>query len=291
MAALSNPLQGLRYVVAGEDGDFNIVVSSLSPTPSTSPTLHYFLYATVLFPMVFLAYRFILNDYNAFLSLGPGGTPSNFAGYLKVTALRLIFALRDPYTPPPLTPYECPATGYLQRLPHRDGPRPTVAGIAPQRQLTQKGSVEMQAALTNALLHLAAANPTVLRTGVACFEKHNLALFVCPRPGRLPPPATGSPVPPAALNPTCGSPPEITHLHTTDSSMHLTLHPSDAAVVIANGWGERHPLAGQGLFGRGWVPRGFVMVYAPRTEADIPILMSIVRAAGWWVGGEKLEGK
>ena len=73
--------------------------------------------------------------------------------------------------------------------------------------------------------------------------------------------------------------------------MHLTLHPSDAAVVIANGWGERHPLAGQGLFGRGWVPKGFVMIYAPRNEADISISMSIVRAGAWWVGGVTLGEK
>jgi hypothetical protein len=90
--------------------------------------------------------------------------------------------------------------------------------------------------------------------------------------------------PPASVNPTCGHPAEIVHLHTTESSMHLTLHPLDAAVVLANGWGERHPLAGRGP----WVPAGFVMVYAPRDPAELAVAMRIVRAGAWWVGGVRL---
>ena len=67
--------------------------------------------------------------------------------------------------------------------------------------------------------------------------------------------------------------------------MHLTLHPHDAALVISHGWGERHPLAGRSIFGKTLLPAGFVMVYAPNDESQIGILMEIVRAAGWWVGG------
>lgn len=67
--------------------------------------------------------------------------------------------------------------------------------------------------------------------------------------------------------------------------MHLTLHPSDAALVIDHGWGERHPLAGRQIFGKRFVPSGFVMVYAPQDENQIGILLEIVRAGGWWVGG------
>ena len=71
--------------------------------------------------------------------------------------------------------------------------------------------------------------------------------------------------------------------------MHLTLHPSDAALVITHGWGERHPLAGRQLFGKRFLPPGFVMVYAPQDENQVGVLMEIVRAAGWWVGGIGLE--
>lgn len=67
--------------------------------------------------------------------------------------------------------------------------------------------------------------------------------------------------------------------------MHLTLHPSDAALVIAHGWGQRHPLSGGGWFGEVYVPTGFVMVYAPRWEGEVEVLMEIVKAAVWWVGG------
>jgi hypothetical protein len=70
--------------------------------------------------------------------------------------------------------------------------------------------------------------------------------------------------------------------------MHLTLHPLDAALVIAQGWGERHPLAGCSIHGKYLLPSGFVMVYTPRAENDIDTLMDIVKAAGWWVGGVDL---
>lgn len=70
--------------------------------------------------------------------------------------------------------------------------------------------------------------------------------------------------------------------------MHLTLHPSDAALVIDQGWGERHPLAGRLIFGKRLLPSGFVMVYAPQDISQIGILVEIVRAGGWWVGGVKL---
>lgn len=71
--------------------------------------------------------------------------------------------------------------------------------------------------------------------------------------------------------------------------MHLTLHPSDAALLLAHGWGQRHPLAGRQVFGKRLLPPGFVMVYAPQDESQVGVLMDVVRAAGWWVGGKRLE--
>ena len=70
--------------------------------------------------------------------------------------------------------------------------------------------------------------------------------------------------------------------------MHMTLHPLDAALVIAQGWGERHPLAGCWIHGRRLLPPGFLMVYTPREESEVETLMDIVKAAGWWVGGVDL---
>lgn len=71
--------------------------------------------------------------------------------------------------------------------------------------------------------------------------------------------------------------------------MHLTLHPSDAALLLAHGWGQRHPLAGRQVFGKRLLPSGFVMVYAPQNESQVGVLIDIVRAAGWWVGGKRFE--
>ena len=70
--------------------------------------------------------------------------------------------------------------------------------------------------------------------------------------------------------------------------MHLTLHPVDAALVIASGWGERHPLAGCYIHGQRLLPPGFVMLYTPLVETEIVTVMEVVKAAGWWVGGVDL---
>lgn len=84
------------------------------------------------------------------------------------------------------------------------------------------------------------------------------------------------------------------HAHPSDGSLHLTLHPADSKLLLENGWGERHPLARGGWFRR-FVPREFVLVYAPRNEEEVGIVMEIVAAAVWWVSGidvhEKEEGK
>jgi hypothetical protein len=66
--------------------------------------------------------------------------------------------------------------------------------------------------------------------------------------------------------------------------MHLTLHPSDAKLMLENGWGERHPLA-RGGWCRRFVPKEFVLIYAPRDEAEVDVVIEIVAASIWWVSG------
>lgn len=214
------------------------------------------------------------NDYKAFLSLGPGGTPSTFPGYLKVTYLRM-FALKDPYTPPPVLGTICPSTGRFQSsssvLPPRSGPRPQVAGIAPQRQLNQPGCPKAYKAFRRALLNAAALHPDSLGTATSCFEKKGLALFAL-----------------NPLNSTCRG--EICHVHHTDRSLHLNLHPEDAKVVLEQGWGQRHPLAKGGWLAK-FVPREFLMIYAPRNMEECEVIARIVEAAAWWVTGEKVDIK
>jgi len=211
----------------------------------------------------------IYNDYDNFISLGPGGTPSTFIGYLKITYLRL-FALSDPYKPATFPDKVYPSIGYYQRshswIPERKGPRPTIAGIAPQRQLDQPGCPKMYQSLRKSLETLAINHSETLRIGTSCFEKKGLALFAR-----------------KAINATCRG--EICHVHHSDRSMHMNLHPDDARIVLEKGWGERHPLARGGWLGR-YVPREFIMVYAPRNSIELDVVCRIIEAAGFWVSGE-----
>lgn len=229
---------------------------------------------------IFLLFK---NDYRNFLRLGPGGTPPTLAGYARLTWLRL-FVLRDPFSPPPSpSPSSLcrPRSGILalQRtnLPYRPGPRPTVAGLAPQRQLNQHGSSAAFVALKATLTRLAARYPDKFGTATSCLEKHGFALF-----SRHP------------VN-VCGNG-EVVHIHNSDHSMHLNLHPDDIAEVLAKGWSQRHPLAwgrsahrvaaaADAASGKedkkGWfsgllpranspLPETFVLVYAPRGKFSIP---------------------
>jgi hypothetical protein len=241
-----------------------IIISIQVLQPSLTCTL------LALAPLPFIIY----NDYENFLNLGPGGTPSTFLGYLKIAYLRL-FALSDPYTPATFSEKIYPVAGYYQRahtwLPERTGPRPKIAGIAPQRQLDQQGCPQMYQILRTSLENLAVRHPNFFRVDTSCFEKKGLALFA-----RDP------------INPTCRG--EICHVHHSDRSMHMNLHPDDAKVVLEKGWGERHPLA-RGGWMKAYVPREFIMVYAPRDRRELDVVCRIIEAAGFWVSGERFEVK
>lgn len=77
-------------------------------------------------------------------------------------------------------------------------------------------------------------------------------------------------------------------MHASDKSLHMNLHPADAKVVLEKGWGQRHPLAKGGWLGK-YVPREFVLVYAPRNREECEVVARIVGAAAWWVMGERVE--
>ena len=187
--------------------------SNILTTPASK--FGHLLYPTILISILLSAYRFILKDYHAFLALGPGGTPSTFAGYLRVTYLRL-FTISDPFQPPSLAQPTCPQGSYLYRLPQRSGPRPITAGIAPHRQLDQKCGPDLHHALRRGLHTLAAGCPSLLREGNSCFEKNGLALFLsaCVQANA---PESISDTVPTHLNPTCQDTGEICHLHASVS--------------------------------------------------------------------------
>ena len=183
-------------------------------------------------------------QYLAFISLGPGGTPTTIIGFLKITLLGFV-ALRDPYrihgTFGKVLHKEEPS-GYLTGLAQRQGPRPEVRGIAPQRQINQKASRDLVHQLV-ATIEALPVTSTIDRLvySTSHIERHGPALFHRS---------------PCRQN-------EVCHVHRTDGSMHMVLSPEDAKIVLEAGWGERHPLARGGWFER-FVPREFVLVYAPR---------------------------
>lgn len=241
---------------------------------------------TLLATLLYKILHTIRKDYHAFLSLGPGGIPSTPAGYIHQCLLRP-FALRDPLAPPRIPATLIPQRGVLSTgsLPRRTGFRPIVQGIAPQRQTTQQGTKTTYDVLSLRLRDLAEVHaPThALYTASSCFEKHSAGIF-CGSAGAL---LRAKPT--ARAPSTCPS--EICHAHPSDGSLHLSLHPADVAVILERGWGQRHPLALEG----GWcwglvrsVPADFVMVYAPRDEAEMEVVLEIVRAAIVWVSGRAL---
>ncbi|PYH44357.1 uncharacterized protein BP01DRAFT_298604, partial [Aspergillus saccharolyticus JOP 1030-1] len=253
----------------------------------------------LLLPTLYLIHT-IRKDYHAFLALGPGGTPSTPAGYLRICILRL-FILRNPFLAPSISPCVQPQQGLLapSHLPPRPGPRPTVIGIAPQRQTTQKSDAEMYETLSKEIHRLVAQHPDTLYTGTSCFEKYSTGMFCA---GNGSDATTISPTRKSTtqynsnshqqeqlrLRLTCNG--EVCHAHPSDGSLHLTLHPADVKLVLERGWGQRHPLARDSWW---WwlrlVPPGFVMVYAPRDAEELECVLEIIRAAAWWVSGTELR--
>jgi hypothetical protein len=68
---------------------------------------------------------------------------------------------------------------------------------------------------------------------------------------------------------------EFAHLHPSpDHSLHAMLPLDVAEAAIEAGWAEGHPVARMGL-----IPRTAVMLYAPRDEAELDVIESLVRAS------------
>jgi hypothetical protein len=68
---------------------------------------------------------------------------------------------------------------------------------------------------------------------------------------------------------------EFAHLHPApDHSLHAMLPVQTAEAAVAAGWAEPHPVARMGL-----IPPTAVMLYAPRDEAELDVIESLVRAS------------
>lgn len=223
---------------------------------------------------------YALRSYRGYLALGPGGMPYNPLGWAVQGLLQLIAnwdtratapfrdpAKQKPYAPHGTTPFLPAARGggaaSSSPLPRRSGDRPDVPGyVAPQRQVTQQGGEDTRERMTAFLSALAARNPGFLVMKPSGLEGVGTpALWLDPEAVE----------PPAYMRGTRG---ELAHVH-PEASSHVTVSLADAEELVRLGWAERHRLSG--VAGTG-IPLGYVMVYAPRDEAELGVWKAAVRA-------------
>ncbi|KAF1966205.1 hypothetical protein BU23DRAFT_584526 [Bimuria novae-zelandiae CBS 107.79] len=83
---------------------------------------------------------------------------------------------------------------------------------------------------------------------------------------------------------------EISHVHAgLDGSVHVVLHPADCKKVIERGWGQRFPFSGADLnpILPISVPVTYLLIYAPRDEADVDTVITIIRAGVHFMAGTR----
>ncbi|MFF0284476.1 luciferase family protein [Rhodococcus aetherivorans] len=182
----------------------------------------------------------------------PRDTVAELAGWISE---RLDFLTRR--TPPAAGPTTW-ATLTGATLPDRAGDRPTVSWTIPQEQRSDNSPPELHEQLFTRV----AALPAVT-TGPSAISVPGARGFMVERHPNAPLDAF--------LVPRVG---EFAHLHPGyDGSVHLALPPALAADAIARGWASAHPLAGIRL------ARGMVMIYGPRTRAELDVVTGIVTAS------------
>lgn len=176
-----------------------------------------------------------------------GGLPPNLIGYLGMCLTKFITRgnLRDHRTIPGKHSTE---GKYLSAtdLPQREGPAPKTSAErwpVPQRQLDEP-SQEIKTAIEELTERFAEENN--LRRGKA-FDSLD-AYFL----GET----------------------EVFHRHPKDYSHHVHVDPSDAKLLLVQGWGELF-----GLAGRVGQKLGTVLIFVPRNQEEIRILETIFKAA------------
>ncbi|KAK9258898.1 hypothetical protein V1519DRAFT_424710 [Lipomyces tetrasporus] len=237
-------------------------------------------------------------DYQLYMSYGPGGPPYNAFGW---------FITRFLITP--FTQEMFGAEVYQQRinqgetttfihlpdgklLPRRKGEIPVVGPHAvPQRQINQLPNEEIKMVRisiivylylnsTDALNAVATNNSKLVKLAPSHLERHTDAMWLTdaiPLSSRI-----------QEAVQTLG---EVSHIHgTSDHSVHVVLSPADAKEVIDAGWGQRRS------FSR-WkpvatltranvnIPATYNLVYAPRNQEEIEVVMELVRASLRYMSG------
>ncbi|KAK6070841.1 hypothetical protein SCUP515_08242 [Seiridium cupressi] len=212
-----------------------------------------------------------IKDFTDWKSFGTGGTPPTWAGYWKMTKLR-IKALLSHEDLLDTSVYEISGPAYLEGLPERSGPRPKIMPrILPQRQVPDNVlSTASQTRLHGIVTSLAAAHPDIFEVKPSHTEGKTTEGLYARRDLKT-------------LNPIARDnilDHEIGHAHPADDSLHVWLSDRDAAEVVEKAWGQRFCLP--------FVKRGWVMVYAPRNLEEVEIVENIVKAAATFITGVEM---
>lgn len=224
---------------------------------------------------VALSVAWVLNDFYSWKAFGTGGTPPTWAGYVRMTKFRinrmLLFGRDDLNDASRLS---SEGAKYLDAasIPAREGARPSImARTMPQRQVSYKrGSVspEVEERVQSMMARFAAQHPTLLELRPSKTEGGSTdAIYGVPSLPTLNERAKTDKLLTS----------EIAHAHPSEGSLHVWLSQADAKTVVEKGWGMRFPLA--------FVDKGWVMVYSPRTVAEVEVVEKIVQAGISWITG------
>ncbi|KAJ4511441.1 hypothetical protein HRR78_007354 [Exophiala dermatitidis] len=187
-----------------------------------------------------------------------------------------VVSVSDPTTVPS-TPSGISTRGYLETLPARVGSRPSISGIPRPKQATQVPCSLKESGMLDRLRDIVTAIPTkypgTTYLGSSTFEAGgSVSLFARQQ----------------VFNETryYG---EIVSADYAGGLVQLTLHPDDVRAVIENGWGQRHPLStrlaswlAMDEAQTGHAPQARVVVYAPRSPAELIVIEQMIHAAVWW---------
>ena len=222
-----------------------------------------------------LTSAWVVRDYNQWVSFGSGGTPPTPSGYWRMTKLRwraywLNDDMRDASK---LTNAEGPSN-LTRALPQREGEPPKIlARTMPQRQRPEPLDSQVKERVHSIPKRFCAEHPDILVLDLSKTEgKSTDAIYSKPDlPGRHP----------SAKDKILQN--EIAHVHPAENSLHVWLSGPDAKEVVEKGWGERFPLSAMGM-----CHPSFIMVYAPKSMADVDVIEEIVKAGVQYVAGVKI---
>ncbi|EIW84084.1 hypothetical protein CONPUDRAFT_21818, partial [Coniophora puteana RWD-64-598 SS2] len=207
----------------------------------------------------------LLDNYRSYMDMGPGGLPYNAYGWL-IAVYRKSFSREtrstaaydaDPYKEAFLTEAD------RAFIPERRGDRPaTTWHVFPSRQLDRFSPPEVQPLLVEAFDKIAADNAHLISVVPSRFERLHPAIVI----------GLSRTFVQKASHKARG---EICHIHRgKDFSLHICMASQDCKLVIERGWGERHPLAGSHF-----LPKEYMMLYAPRSEEEVEVIKRCIKAA------------